>query len=1090
MPSLNLALNHKPIVEYYAELQQLSFLHKTHEGAVRGAFQTLLAKCAKQFNWTVVGEYEVKRPKRPSLRVDGALVDPWSLTHGYWEAKDEHDDLKTEVKKKIALGYPTDNILFQSPDRVILLQNGKQILDEPIKDKKEHASNLVEALKEFFRYQPPAYDQWEQAVEEFRTQVPDFAKALLKRIHDERKLNSIFTKSFAGFLDVCRQAINPNLSEQAVEEMLVQHMLTERIFRKVFDNPDFAHRNAIAAEIEKVIGALTARSFSREKFLAGLDRFYGAIEATASTIESFTEKQHFLNTVYEKFFQGFSVKVADTHGIVYTPQPLVKFMVRSVDEILKREFGKSFGSKGVHVLDPFVGTGNFMLHIMRQIPKTQLAYKYEHELHANEVMLLPYYIAAMNIEHEYAEMMAEYKPFDGLCLADTFELAEDKHPSLFTEQNTARVERQRRSPIFVVIGNPPYNAWQVDENDKNRNRKYPILDKRIGETFAKDSAATLVNSLSDPYVKAFRWGIDRLGDEGVLAYVSNSSYVTQFAFDGMRKHLAQDFDAIYVLDLGGNIRKNPKLSGTTHNVFGIQVGVAIGLFVRRRGSSDDVRQAEIFYAKTGEDWRKEDKYRFLEQAQSYRGIEWQKLTPDVKHTWLTEGLREDFARFIPIVSCRENAAKGPEGIFRISSNGLKSNNDAYVYDFQWQILAERARRMVEAYNAELHRWRAADSPGEVDDFIRVDERVLKWIHDTKQFLRRGITAKFDKADIRPSLYRPFVREWVYFNRMFNNRLYLLPTVFPKDKTNIAIIEKTGSEWPPFAFITDITPDLLPQGGSQVFPFYTYDEDGSNRRENITDWARDQFRAHYGDNAIRKWDIFYYVYALLYHPAYRTCYRTNLKRELPRIPYAPNFWAFAKAGKCLAELHLNYEKQDEYPLDRIENPELPLNWRVEKMRLNKQRDQIVYNEFLTLAGIPPEVFEYKLGNRSALEWVIDQYQVNTDKRSGITNDPNRLDDPEYIVRLIGQVVTVSLETVNIVRNLPPLGIEGETDGTSGGAADGEEDEAEQAPAESHSPSKPKKAGANTAKAAARGAIPAKGKGAKKRATVGKAKGKTQ
>ena len=373
------------------------------------------------------------------------------------------------------------------------MQNGSVIADEDIT--KPH--NLVAILKLFCKYQPPAFAQWDVAVAEFKERVPELAQSLLALIETERRQNKAFRDALVNFKELMRQAINPNLSDQAVEEMLIQHLLTERIFRKVFDNPDFAQRNIIAREIEKVINALTSCHFSRAGFLGNLDRFYGAIETTAATIEDYSEKQDFLNTVYEKFFQGFSVKVADTHGIVYTPQPIVDFMVRSVDDILRREFGKAEGlaSDGVAILGPFVGTGNFILRVMRQMPKSKLPHKYAQELFCNEVMLLPYYIASMNIEHEYYELTGRYEPFEGISLVDTFELAEGRQMPLFAPENTQRVIRQKNTPIFVIIGNPPYNAWQVNENDNSKNRKYPVLDGRVAETYVKDSDATLNNAL-------------------------------------------------------------------------------------------------------------------------------------------------------------------------------------------------------------------------------------------------------------------------------------------------------------------------------------------------------------------------------------------------------------------------------------------------------------------------------------------------------------------------------------------------------------------------------------------------------------------
>ncbi len=581
MPKLNLKPTSTHVKAYYAALAQFKSLRVTHETAVRSAFQDLLAACGRQFGWTLVPEWPLKREQRHALRVDGALVDEFRLTHGFWEAKDARDDLPKEIKKKLAAGYPTGNILFQAPERAILWQNGREVCDADLTD----PGDLVKALTYFCEYQPPAFEQWAQAVADFQTEIPEFGRALTELIEQERKVNPRFRQAFSDFYELCRQSVNPNLSEQAVEEMLIQHMLTERIFRTIFRNSDFTRRNVIAKEIEQVIDALTSRAFSREQFLSRFDRFYRAVETTAATIDDFAQKQEFLNAVYEKFFQGFSVKVADTHGIVYTPPAIVSFMVRSVAEILQREFGRSLSAEGVHILDPFTGTGNFIVHVMQAIKRTAIERKYQAELHCNEVMLLPYYVAALNIEHEYYELTNTYEPFPGICLVDTFELAEGSQAALsfMTPENTQRVERQKRAPITVVIGNPPYNVGQLNENDNNKNRKYKVMDKRVSETYAKDSKATNKNALSDPYVKAIRWAADRIGDEGIVAFVTNNSFVDNLAFDGMRQHLAQDFDELYVLDMGGNVRKNPKLSGTTHNVFGIQVGVSINIFVRKRG---------------------------------------------------------------------------------------------------------------------------------------------------------------------------------------------------------------------------------------------------------------------------------------------------------------------------------------------------------------------------------------------------------------------------------------------------------------------------------------------------------------------------
>lgn len=1015
MITLNLKPTHQAVRAYYDELRTLSNLDFYAEGAVSPAFAALLRHCAKQNRLTLIEQYPFKKNGH-TLRIDGALLDSFKLPLGYWEAKDTADDLQKEIKKKFAAGYPKDNIFFQAPHRAVIYQHGGEFFNEDI----SQPDKLVEALKLFFSYQPPEFENWERAVREFKDRLPQLAQSFLELIVKEQGRNPAFAAAFDEFANLCRQALNPNLSTQAVEEMIIQHLLTERLFRKVFDDPDFVNKNIIAREIEKVIAALTSRHFSRQEFLRPLDRFYLAIESAATLMDDFSQKQTFLNTVYERFFRGFSVKVADTHGIIYTPQPIVEFMVRSVDELLHREFGRSLADEGVHILDPFVGTGNFLVRIMREFPKTRLESKYAGELHANEVMLLPYYIASMNIEHCFYELTGHYRPFEGICLVDTFELAEAKQPSLLTEKNLERVERQRQTPIFVIIGNPPYNAWQINENDNNKNRKYPVMDGRVSDTYAKSSKATNKNALSDMYVKAIRWASDRIikNREGIVAFVTNNSFADQIAFDGMRKHLAHDFDEIYVLDLGGNVRKNPKLSGSTHNVFGIQVGVSINFLIRK--AHEPPRQARIYYAPVAIDWRKEQKYDFLEKRQDYRQIAWQPIEPDKNQTWLTEGLRGDFEKLLPLVS---GAKKNKEAIFHKASNGLKTNRDSWAYNFSGHALLINIQRLIETYNEQVAKWNNLSLKAHIDDFVMNDGSKISWSEGLKNSLKNKIILEFNENKLRHALYRPFTNKYIYFDPYIIERRYQMPYFFPQTdiENQIICVPSLGGRSPFFCYCSNSVVDIHLNSidAIQCFPFYTFDADATNRRENLTDWALKEFQSHYRDESISKWDIFHYIYALLHHPAYREKYAANLKRELPRIPFASDFWGFAHAGGRLSDLHVNYEAQSEYPLTRLETPALPLDWRVEKMKLAKDRRFLKYNDFLTLNGIPPEVYDYKLGNRSALEWIIDQYQVHTDKRSGITNDPNRLDDPQYIVRLIGQVINVSLQTLNTLKSLPDL-----------------------------------------------------------------------
>ena len=1051
MPTLNLKPHHKVVTTYYTALDEYRHQRATHETAVRAAFQTLLETCARQVKWTLICEQTLRVPGRNPIRLDGMLFDRHRLPRGTWEAKGVHGNLRAEIQTKFDADYPQDNILFQTPERAILYQNGKEVLDADITD----PGTLVDVLQLFFSYERENAAKWEAAVAEFKTLVPELEREVASLIRTQHETNPQFRKAFADFHQLCQTAINPNLSEAAVEKMLVQHLLTERTFRTVFNNPDFTRRNIIAREIEKVIDALAAQAFSRGEFLQSLDRFYREIEREAATLVDFSQKQHFLNTVYEQFFQGASADVADTHGIVYTPQPIVDFMVKSVNHLLQTEFGRSLSDEGVHIIDPFVGTGNFIVRLMREIDTFKLEAKYRSELWCNEVLLLPYYIASLNIEREFYSATNTYLPFEGISLVDTFDLAEDRQLSLLTAENTARVEKQKTAPMFVIIGNPPYNVGQQNENDNNKNRQYPAMDERVRNTYVSASKSGFQSKLYDPYVKTIRWASDRIGEEGIVAVVTNNGFLDAKAFDGMRKHLATDFDEIYILDLGGNARRGKLVSDAS--VFGIQVGVSINFFVKGPFSVDrstardrpspygngavisrsagacpprsfngEENSARIFYYRTDDTWNKDRKFTFLRESEHIGNVPWQTLTPDERHTWLTEGLRDEWTTFIPIgsKSAKRTKAQAEGVIFHLFSLGVSTNRDAWAHNFNPNALAENMQRLIDTYNTHVLQWRelADKSAINVDAFVDNDKTKIKWSGDLKHALKRGTLAAFSDKKLRTAQYRPFTRSFLYFDRTMNTMTARIPVIFPTpetEKENRAIWIKTGQEWPMFALMVNKIPDLLPQGGSQSFPFYIYDEDGTNRRENITDWALQDFRAHYGDATITKWDIFHYTYGLLHHPEYRERYAADMKRDLPHIPYAEDFWAFANAGAQLAELHVNYETSPQYPLNFITKPDAPLDLRVARMRLSKEKTQLKYNEYLTLADIPAETFAYQLGTRSALEWVIDQYQVKTDKRSGIVNDPNDAARPRYLVELIGSVITVSLETMKIVKGLPEL-----------------------------------------------------------------------
>ena len=1063
-----------------------------HEGAVRGAFAALL-KGAGGDRWTLVEEHTAKGAGGRAIRYDGVVRDDYGYTLGHWEAKDSGDDLEAEVQAKFARGYSRRNILFQAPARALLFQDGGfrfgADLDDP--------AQLAEVLDLFFRYREPEIERFHEAVAAFKARIPDLAAGLLAKIGAARREDAAFRRRFEAFVETVRQSVNPNVAVGAVEEMLVQHLLTERVIRSVFNHRDFARRNAIAREIEEVVDALTGRHFSREEFIGQLDRFYRAVEEAAAGIDDFAEKQDLLNTVYEQFFQGFSDRVADTHGIVYTPQPLVDFMVRSVDRLLDRHFGQSLAAPGVHVLDPFVGTGNFLVRVMDAVPAPALPAKYgaggaRGELHANEVMLLPYYVASLNVEHAYLDKTGHYAPFEGIVLVDTFEMVEGKTLGMFSAENSERAQRQREAPITVIVGNPPYNANQVNANDANQNRAYPHIDGRIRETYAAASAATLKNKLYDPYIRAFRWASDRLGRSGVVAFVTNNSFLLKNAFDGMREHLRRDFSTIYVLNLKGDARTagEPRRR-QGGNVFSddIRVGVSVAFLVREEGHRS--APATIHYAEAEDHATGTAKQDLLTEAGDLDGLDWRELEPNARHLWLTGDLSDDWDDLTPLVSKAEKAsgAENETTILDAYCPGVNTARDAWVYGFDRERLGERVERFVDTYNAQVVKWqRKGGGNVKPQDVVTSDGTKIKWASALTNALKAGDFLDYDEENIRRVMYRPFVPKWLYYAAPLVERPGLFSEYLPTpDAENLVLcVSNTGWRTEFSALMLDRIGDfhlLASADGYQFVPFYVYRplaEGGAAdpgeavvtlggdlyaRRENVTDWSLERFRARYaGETAppdatppdgatppgaqgaggagreIQKADVFHYVYAVLHHPAYRARYAADLKRSLPRVPFAPSvaeggagFWPFAEAGRALAALHVGYEAAPEYPLDLVHAEGAPLSDRVERMKLDEAAGTLRLNGALTLAGIPPEAFGYRLGNRSALGWLADQVRVKTDKRSGIVHDPNTAGSSlgggaagpgGAVAALVRRVTHVSVETVRIVAALPDLGLPGE------------------------------------------------------------------
>lgn len=1046
MPRIVISQDDIAFDDYYKTLKILRQRQQVHyEGGIRRAFGALLDSLAKKQRWDLVEEVPVDSTNSDRRnRVDGALRDQWQLSRAYWEAKDILDDIDSAIREKKARGYPLTNIIFENTHIAVLYQDNREIRRTDVMNRSE----LAHLLTDYLNYERQLFDSFEEAIESYKVLIPDFAGRLREKIEAAHNDISTFEMQFERFLQVCRTALNPNISRGAVDDMLIQHLLTGEIIRRVFNRDDFVRKNVIAAEIEKVIDVLTIHHLNKESFLQELSSVHRAIEAVAERQADYRAKQNFMNAVYERFFQGYNVKAADTHGVVYTPEEIVDYMCASVEEVLELEFGKKLGDDGVIIIDPATGTGNFVVNLLRRASDSNPSSFedfYSKRLFANEVMLMPYYIASLNVEYEFFRLRSKTKAFPGLCFVDTLDLTEEwKLPSnMIAEENSARVKRQQSADINVIIGNPPYNVGQVNENDNNKNRTYKVIDKGVKATYTKDSAATYKAKVVDAYVKFFRWAADRLRDrDGIVCYVSNNNFVDAYSYDGFRKHLLQDFHRIYHLDLGGNLRKRRE-GETVGNVFGITVGVGITVAIRKRDCGNP--QLYYFALKNSEDRRRKLKQLQLISERARIGdkifgavnplVNWTKLEPDSNHTWLVSDTSAELRNCLRMGTKEAKRAKhtaNPETIFKTYSLGVSTNRDAHVYDFHRKSLDSRMSQFVREYNTQVALFAQLTQELEVDEFVNYD--VLKWSRNLKRHLKRGNYANYKLDRIRRCLYRPFSQRLIYFDQILVDELSQQRRIFPNvesEEENMAIcVAGVGNRKTFGCLVVNLIPSLdLAFEKTQCFPLYVYDEDGSNRRENITDWALERFRTNYIDQTITKYDIFYYVYGLLHHPDYCNRYAIDLKRQLPRIPLAPQFNAISRLGEELATLHLNYETVERYELTwrKIRDP---LFYSVKAIAPQDKRDSqhdnytiydtVRFNRNLRALGIPERCFEYRLGNRSILDWIIDQYRVKTYSRWGITHDPNKFsDDEQYILKLIESVITVSLRTVDIVEKLAAL-----------------------------------------------------------------------
>ncbi|MEZ4527730.1 MAG: type ISP restriction/modification enzyme [Desulfobacterales bacterium] len=996
------------INNYYSELDRYRKHGGTvNESSVRRAFANLLTEYCRPKNLVPVDEVSLKTSRK---RPDGTVKDALQLDWGYWESKDPKDDLDEEIRKKFALGYPKDNIIFENSETIVLIQKGKDVARKNMRD----ADMLHDVLVQFVSYQRPEIKEFHLAVEKFREHIPSVIDTLRIMTAEQEKSNQEFRQRKTAFWNLCRKSINPEISAFDIQEMIIQHILTSEIFNTVFGESHFHRENSIAKELEAVTDTFFTGALRRNT-LSAIDCYYRAIRAEAARIENHHEKQKFLKVIYENFYRAYNPKGADRLGIVYTPNEIVKFIIESTDWLLERHFGKSLADRDVEILDPATGTGTFITDIIEHIPLQYLEHKYKNEIHANEIAILPYYIASLNIEYTYQQKMGKYEPFEHIVFVDTldnlgFEFR-GKQGNFkgfgLSAENLARIRDQNERKISVIFGNPPYNAKQQLYSDFNPNRKYEKIDERIRETYVKHGTAQNQIVLYDMYTRFFRWASDRIDRNGIIAFVSNSTFIDSRTYDGFRKVLAEEFSEIHIVNLKGNARTSGKQRQKEGgNVFDdkIRVGIAVYFLVRK----ENAEGFRIYYHEVDDYLSSEEKRDYLAENRIQNMI-FERIAPDRNSNWIHLD-DNDFHELIPLIDKDVKAGKGEQAVFKLFSSGVKTQRDEWVYDFSKENLTKKMNYFIEIYNKTVK-----------NEKFRGRNKI-KWDADLMRYMQRKIDKEFSEKQIVRGIYRPFVKKYFYFDRHFNGRTYQWPSIYHTEKANkIILIRSFGSNRPFNVIATDTIAELHVAGANQCIPLWHYDENGS-RYDNMTDWGVKQFINYYKDETISREDIFHYVYAVLHNPAYRRKYEISLKREFPRIPFYRDFWQWAEWGKSLMNLHIRYELAEPFELavrefeKTVKNPKPGLQAIPEK-------GEILLDENTAVSNIPAQAWEYKSGSLSALEWILDQYKEKKMKDETLAEkfDTYRFADyKEQVIDLLKRVCTVSVRTVEIIRKMETAG----------------------------------------------------------------------
>ncbi|MEZ5918610.1 MAG: type ISP restriction/modification enzyme [Alphaproteobacteria bacterium] len=908
-------------------------------------------------------------------------------------------------------------------------------------------------------------DYWE----DWANDIADIAQKHISRIKGILKNDGKERKAFDAFLEEIRDDLNDSITQEDAIEMLAQHLITKPVFDALFEGYSFTKNNPVSVAMQKVLDVLHEHTLEKES--ESLQKFYNSVRRRAEGIESAEAKQKIIVQLYDKFFRNAFPRLTEKLGIVYTPVEVVDFIIHSVNDVLKAEFGQTLGSKGVHILDPFTGTGTFITRLLQSglIAPEELPYKYENEIHANEIVLLAYYIAAINIEQVYHDAAGQdegqYKPFKGICLTDTFQLYEheDMIQRLLADNSERRKRQKELKDIKVIIGNPPYSAGQKSENDNSANVEYKHLDNRIAETYVSNSLRQGGKRATyDSYIRAIRWGSDRIGESGVMAYVSNAGWIDGNAMDGMRHCLAEEYSSLYIFHLRGNQRTQGELSRKEGGkIFGSgsRAPIAISLFVKNPKAKD---HGKIYFHDIGDYLSQKEKLDIIHNVKSIDGITaqngWQTIVPDQYNDWINQR-DESFDSFIGTYDKKDSKNNL---IFQNSSSGVLTSRDAWIYNFSKEILKNNISNFIEFYNHERLRFnKVTDGNDNVDlnKFLNNDPEKISWGVNIKSDIKNNVTKDHDQKHYTIGIYRPFTKIWMYADKSLSHSFYSIQSIYPHSSSNdlSIFVNGAGSDKGFSCLMVSSIPNYHTLDTGQCFPLKLYEkaeeteaglfagqssENGYRVKDGITDAGLAHFRTAYPGETITKEDLFYYIYGLLHSEDYRARYADNLSKQLPRIPCvktAADFWAFSKAGRALAELHVNYESVEPYPVTYKEGALFmdqlkPADYRVEKMKFGKRgkekdKSTVIYNHKITMTDIPLAAYDYVVNGKPALEWVMERQCVKTDKDSCIVNDANlyateTVGDPAYPLKLFQRVITVSLETMKIVKSLPKLEIQEE------------------------------------------------------------------